>query len=834
MINQKNKTVTFVAITITLILAVSSIMTTFVVAHDPPWSNITYALLSVAPDTAGVGQELILNFWLSTTPPTASGEYGDRWHNMNVEVTKPDGIKQTLGPFDSGPIGFGWAVYTPTEVGTYTFQFSFPGQTITGENIDPYDNTGEAFIGDYYEPSTSNIVSITVLQDPVPSYPDTSLPTGYWERPISGEHRNWGSISGNWLEWPPTRNDLPFAPYTEGPETGHILWAKPLVIGGLVGGEFGGTSYHGGNAYEGQWFPPVIINGILYYNRYPFDMYRTAGGGGAGNEYPRRGSLPGYYAVDLRTGEEIYYNNDTRIDFGQIYRYDSPNQHGAFAYLWSTAGSTWSAYEAFSGTWTYTIANVSGGTRATGPNGELFVYRLSTGGNWLTLWNSSAIPELMGAETGTEYWQWRPYGKTVDGNNGYSWNVTIPADLEGGINYVLDDRIIGSSGLGAVSERQYIGTEDYTVWALSLKPGQEGQLLWKKDYTGPGGLTLTMEAASLQDGVFTIWAANSRQHWGYSLDNGNPMWGPTESQGAWDMTVGTVGRIHYGKLLTRGYAGIIYCYDAKTGDLEWTWTADDPYYLEAKWGGNYLIDIAFVADEKIYAISGEHSPDDPKERGAMMACIDINTGEEIWRIPFYASHWSNNPAIADGIIVFESTYDNRIYAIGKGQTLTTVSAPQTAVPMGTPVVITGSVLDQSPGAKNTPAISDEDMSEWMKYMYMQYPIPGDALGVQVTLDTIDPNGNFIHIGEATSDLNGNFGFTWTPEIPGMHQIIATFEGSEAYYSSYATTYLSSFDAPTPVTPTPSPAPMTDTYLAGSTIAILAGIAIAVFLLLRKK
>ena len=83
-----------------------------------------------------------------------------------------------------------------------------------------------------------------------------------------------------------------------------------------------------------------MINGVLYYDKYPSNF-----------------GIPGYFAVDLRTGEEIYYNNNTRITLGQIYDYNSPNQHGAFGYLWNVAGggffgagtATWTAYDAFSG-----------------------------------------------------------------------------------------------------------------------------------------------------------------------------------------------------------------------------------------------------------------------------------------------------------------------------------------------------------------------------------------------------------------------------------------------------------------------------------------------------
>ena len=67
--------------------------------------------------------------------------------------------------------------------------------------------------------------------------------------------------------------------------------------------------------------------------------------------------------------------------------------------------------------------------------------------------------------------------------------------------------------------------------------------------------------------------------------------------------------------------------------------------------------------------------------------------------------------------------------------------------------------------------------------------PANAKGVAVTLDTIDPNGNLVHIGTTTSDMNGNYGFAYTPEVPGTYQIIATFAGSSAYGPSSGTTYL---------------------------------------------
>ncbi len=800
-----NKTLnTSLALFLLMTIAATLVVLPAASAHSPGWSIPTFTMISASPHNLGLGQTLEVYCWLSIQPPTALGAYGDRWHGIKVTITKPDGTTEVKGPLTSDPIGFTWFMYSPSAVGTYTFKGSFPGQTLTGENLNPSDRTGQEYINDTFQASESDPVSVTVQQNPVPEYPTNPIPNDYWTRLVSPLNRGWSPITGNWLESPPGRNDMQVALYTAGPKTSHILWTTPLAIGGYVGGEFGDTSYYSGNAYEGQFTPPVIINGKLYYNKYPTDTYYGSTDGGIA--YPRRAPLLGVVCVDLKTGQQIWYNNDTRIDFGQIYRYDSPNQHGAFAYLWAINGTQWRAYEAQTGNWMYTINGVPSGSQISSSDGSILRYQLNTVGHWLALWNSSAIPLLLGAATGTQNWQWRPYGKTVNGITGFTWNVTIPASVSGAINFVLPDRIIGSRGLGQAG-RLNLGTSNWTVWCISTKPGQEGQLLWTKDYTASDGITRSLRAASVESNVFAIWGTESRQHWGYSLSTGEQIWGPTESQDSWDYSVGTVGNIAYGKLFTFGYSGKVYCHDAVTGSLLWTWNATDLYYGDAKWNGLYVLDIAVIADGKVYVVSGEHSPDDPKERGAPMACIDANTGQELWRIPFYSPHWSNNLAIADGVIVYENIYDNQIYAIGKGPSKTTVEAPLAAVPKGTAITITGAVTDQSAGAKDTPAIADTSMDAWMQHIYMQQQIPPDAKGVPVTLSATGPDGAVIPITTVISQMSGKYGYMWTPPSEGLYKITATFPGSDAYGSSYDETFVSvgpAVAAPVVTTPTPAP------------------------------
>ena len=248
------------------------------------------------------------------------------------------------------------------------------------------------------------------------------------------------------------------------------------------------------------------------------------------------------------------------------------------------------------------------------------------------------------------------------------------------------------------------------------------------------------------------------------------------------------------------------------------------------------------ADGKIYATSGEHSPTKPLWRGSYMRCINATTGQEIWKL----SDFNMGIAIADGYLITGSMYDTQLYCIGKGPSSTTVVAPDTDVTTGHKMIIRGSVTDQSPGAQTisktkgfmVPAVSDEDQQAYMEYLYEQQAKPANVKGVPVTLSAIDPNGNLVPIGTATSDMNGNYGFAWDiPDVSGSYTILAQFEGSESYFKSQASTYAFVSDAEAPHEPTPTPAPATDmTVLGVGVAAIIAIILVGVILglMLRKR
>ena len=433
---------------------------------------------------------------------------------------------------------------------------------------------------------------------------------------------------------------------------------------------------------------------------------------------------------------------------------------------------------------------------------------------------------------------WRPYlNVTFDGNNGYSLNVTIPSGLSGSVRAIREGEfIIG----GTAGKNNATHTIPGTMWFLSLEPGSEGTLIGSFDFTPPetvvpdtttGGVfgygLMSLTAVSPEDNVFIFTEAMTRRRWGFDLSTGNMIWGPTDPGPDWDF-YGLSTSIYNGKLFSYGYGGELIAYNITTGDELWRWGSGsvglETFYENAP------LNLGCIADGKIYLYSSEHSPSQPLRRDANIWCVNTDNGELLWKIQC----WPGNLAIGDGYIIALDLFDNQIYCYGKGPSATTVSAPSAGVTAENSVMITGTVTDQSAGAKDTPAIADEDMEDWMEYMYQQRPKPEGAQGVPVRIIAIDPNGN-SHYMDTVSDINGNFGQAFDPPIEGEYQIVAQFEGSNSYGSSTASTYMTVDPAPVVETDDDEPAPPAYTTIE---LAILAAVIVLIIIaligLLRKK
>ncbi len=858
--NIKNKT-KISAITFVLILTfvVSFVALPLASAHDPAWDIPVIAYAVVTPDPVGVGQQALIVFWPNFYPITAVGAYGDRY-TWNVEITDPTGAKQTLGPITSDPVGGGWTTFTPNQIGTYTIVAILEEHLLTGEPVPPAGARSTEYIGDTVLGDASEPYTLTVQQDQIEAWQETPLPEEYWTRPINDMNREWYPLAGNWLagdaqEVGPTN----YFGYGLGPESAHIMWSTPTWSGGIMDERFGNTGYAVYH-YEGNRFtPPIILDGKLYYNV---------------ETLPREG----WRCLDLYTGEELYFRNTTgpvtgtgggfdysgrtsggSLSFGQVYNYESPNQHGGMPYLWSTNGpdGTWQMYDAFTGSYICSIGNVSSsGFGIYGKDGSILRYRINN--ERLTVWNTSRAIWYEEVFASNNYWMWRPtLNMTFDGNNGFSLNVSVP-DLPGNVLAVREGEVI-IGGTGGQNDAEAV--VQGTMWALSLEAGKEGQLLWQYNYTPPRAYAPASQAPRgrypvsgpyvvPESNMFHFYDANTLERWGFDLTTGQPLWGPTDPEPAMNY-YGMPYNVYDGKLLSHGYGGTLTAYDLRTGEVLWTYEAtnvgfESPY-------GNYPIGIGCIADGKIYLGSGEHSPTQPIWRGPNMRCIDADTGEELWKISFHGvsmpmGNGGDNYAIADGYLVGLNGYDMKLYCFGKGPSVTTVSVKNDVTTKGASIQITGTVIDIAAGTKQqeqagrfpngVPAMADAYQEDWMEYVYMQQAMPADAQGVTVKLYAIDPNGNYQDIGETTSDMWGNFGKSWIPPVEGEYLIIAEFSGTKAYYKSSASTYITvdpAVSAAQPIeTEEPAAFALGTTELAIIAAVIIAAVGIVAFWALRKR
>ena len=858
-----------IAIALLFVLSLSAIFVFFPAskAHTPPEDIITYAYLSVAPDPVGVGQRLFVVMWLDSVLPGATVQNDVRFHDFKLTITRPDGSTEIENwPVVSDTASSQPFLYYPDQVGNYTFKFEYPGQTYTWNqaNTPGLSSANAAYENDTYRPS-SKTKYVTVQQEPVYSPPNSyPLPTEYWTRPIEGQNVDWWKISSNWLgrQSPQLAEERLRNPDDGvGPTTSHVMWTKPIQEGGVVGGTntfVEGEGYYIGTTYNRRFNNPIIMYGILYYTEPESIPVTTTTAGGLTK------------AVDIRTGQEIWSERiagpNNIFQFGYVYTSgDNPNMHGTWPGILFTADFA-RAFDARTGNPMFNVTNMpvtrsispttSVGTEYLGPDGTIYLYQYNSAGHWLAQWNSSKL------------WTW---GTTptipavVDAsinsgpNNRYDWNVSMPSNIPSNARIVytiMDDIVLltnvtSATGFGPSAS----GTSPYMLAAISLKPESRGHLLWMDQYPQPP-LTRTIPGKLVDEKnrIFLTYDKETSQIHGHSLDTGDELWVSSLPEDSSDFILysylGAIGlQIGYDKVYFGGYGGILHAYDIKTGDLLWTYgnggAGNTTYSGTGLAYGRYPIYPGPIANGIIYLDTGEHSAQPPLYKDALVRALNATTGEEIWTLTGWGGHHRREGfAVADGFLLYLNHYDMQIYSVGKGPSATTVEAPKAAIQLGKSLVISGTVTDIAAGTlqneqaarfpNGVPAVSDVSMSEWMEYVYMQKPKPTNTTGVLVTLSVVDANGNYREIGTTTTS-DGFFSLNWKPDIEGQYTVYATFAGSEAYWPSHAVTAF----AVDPADPTPSPYPETafpptETYIIGSTAAIIIAIAIVALLLLRKR
>jgi hypothetical protein len=800
----------------------------------------TRAFLSFRPTTVGLGQTFLVNMWLN--PAVHASRY---FKDYTVTITKPDETQDVYKMESYRADTTAWFEYVADQVGEWKLKFEFPGGYFPAGIYIPAPGAvmgtapWTATESCYYEPSSTEEQTLIVQEAIVPSWPEAQLPTDYWTRPASLENREWWPILGNypgtgyslagieacgknlWDELYPDTNpcwssSYAFHPWVIGPNSAHIVWKRQGGIAGLTGGPAGQLGITVGGFGGGLPNPSLIYAGRAY------DSYVKPGDGAT---YMR--------CYDIRTGE-IYFEvpaaTTTTSWFGFIMTSTLMPQYIVYstnAFLevpGASAGRTWGIE----------LVAISGG--------RLIKWDPYTG---MVRTNVSVSPL-----TGTFHNQMEGYVLGVVGGRLINWTTSgsttnVTARIVTNTTYSatsLPSLIDWNAGLGASvsvltppAMNAWTGT---TIRGYDLYTGKE---LWNTtvDDTSYSPMCSVADHGK----VATVMMGGYLMAW--DLRTGKLAWQSESMDYPWASAGFGAYAIQsaYGMVFRQAYDGV-YAFNWTDGKIVWKYKAPaksayESPYIDENGAPVYSFNTgATIADGKMWTYNTEHTESWPLTRGWGLHCINITDGTRVWSI--------GNPmspgAVADGYLAAANSRNGYQYVFGKGKSATTVTASPKVSVHGSNVLIEGSVLDMSPAQPGTPCVSKESMTTQMEYLHMQQPIDGiwgneTMTGVPVSLDVFDPNENYVHIGDVTTDgYSGTFGFTWEPEVPGQYRVTATFMGDDSYGSSFATTYVTVNEAP-PATATPEPPetpPDNTALMYVILVAVVIAIIIGLLALFRKR
>jgi hypothetical protein len=804
----------------------------------------TKVAMSFRPNPVGLNQPFLVNIWL--VPPTHVSRY---LTGYKVTIVKPNGDQEVITMDSYCGDATAWFEYIADQVGTWKLKFEFPGGYFP-PGI--YQAQGMWVKGNftftescYYEPASTDWQELVVKEDYVAqSWPPSPLPTDYWTRPAYQQNREWWWILGSYpwhgpgggSNWPANTNpywspNYHFLPWREAPETAHIVWKRQEAIKGLIGPftseQKKPESFISISAIGG---PSVIFQGRCY------QSVTLPGGTSALRCY------------DLRTGEVYWEVSPDPVPSSTFFGFTS---RSSVQLEYSSGGSEVPGAQPEYGQTVYLVTIGNGRLIKIDPWSGAIALNVSI--SPLTSGTYYRNGYALGVQSTNPYWpyfgpppqnfliNWTTLGSATSLKDRVVNNITWPWTSEpGGFGSVVDFQAGIAAQVSAINNPATGAEYGTYLEAVSLKTGKQ---LWNK--------TLEDETAypsMVADHGKVAFLTMNGYFLAYNLADGTLAWKSETLDYPWDATgfgayfAGSA----YGLLYRNAYSGM-YALNWTNGKIVWKFEAPAPYPYETPYTGRngttvYPFDGEFIiADGKIYVFNTEHTPTQPITRGWRLFCLNATTGKNIWNITLCADVPGPNPfygAIADGYLIEANELDGYLYCFGKGKSATTITGPETAVPLGSTVLIKGTVLDQSPAQPGTPCVAKESMTAWMEYLHMQGPYPSEVKGVPVTLTAIKSDGKVIDLGTVTTNgFYGTFGFAWTPEEEGTYTIIACFMGDDSYGSSAAATAITVGPAPPePETPEyPTPTDYTPMF-AGLAIAVLIAIIIGVANLytLRKR
>jgi len=666
-----------------------------------------------------------------------------------------------------------------------------------------------------------------------------------------------------------------YNPYTPDVLSSHIIWTKPWAAGGVVGGDLGGneqdSSYWSTTQYQPK-YAPVVMNGIIY-----SQQYTTNTGTNEGQGIQAIDLYNGQTLWTINTTNPLVFGMDETYHSvnqygvlgpfiwttGQLPAGDTgghviPTGYGLmsfFGFLFYAPLAQYNLYDAFTGQYILSVVNGSSlmvqpdaagdiigyfqnntaGTQlihpysfVMGATGEVkagsTVVSTQTGPHITMVNMTNSIEQFAYTEA-----SWEPARDSVYAmQNGYEADWAIPTTINGvPMNpwYSLGGFGSGITGNALILTATAPDFSANNGWmSLCAMNCYTGAVLCNENITydptnAASFLPWTRQTNGIGDGIYFNVNNYDAAYDAWSVETGALLWKGTLTgyNGAPpDVYDNFAYHIDFAnnRLLVYGLGGDIWALNLTTGARIWytnTTTIFGPSGLETPynvWPIWTFNDQCFSNNVCYYSLGHEYNP--PLFHGAQVFALNQTTGKLIWSFLDF-SGLSNE--ISYGVLVTLNMYDNQLYAQAKGPSDTTVTAPNIGVTTATPITISGSVMDVSPGTQQqlvksnwpngVPCVSDSSESGFMAAVYEQQVMPANVTGVPVTLTETDHNGNTYTIGTTRTDLSGTFAYAWTPPIVGNYTIVATFDGSNSYWGSCAETHIYA-GAPAPTTAPTAP------------------------------
>jgi len=548
----------------------------------------TVAYVFCMPNPVGLGQSVFITMWLDHDIPTAVNFIGDRWYNMTLSVTEPDGTTIKLGPYASDAAGGASVTWTPPALGNYTLVFNWPGQTLTGGP--GYNKTTglpaidyPSTVGDVFGPSSSAPVYLTVGTVNATLLPLQPLPTGYWQCPVEAFNHNWAVLNGPWLDigglgsygyqnvGDITGISEDLNPYTTAPLTAHVIWVDQNGFGGQIGLDYAALS---GAAYtpsvlseslstnigteESVYYPKapeynpiVIINDRIYTT---FDTNTVTGN---------------IVCISQLTGQTLWTLNTLAIPQiaaydilmnGQVYNFLGEGAFGTYAYLWAYHGTTWDCFDAYTGQYIYSVSGTPGimsgaGLATQDAQGSLIVYAVgnaSTTSPYLYMWNSTQMMNVYNKVAPYAVAWSPPQNAVIPYADGIVWTVPLPTSYKGvsfgnavsttstapgaplglrisGLDIQTNTLLLtldeGTQYMGSYYSQGGIMVAGYSAGSNGNGVSTPATQIFIENLTVPVWTSDFFDA--LQNGIFAVYDRETLSWTGYSDQTGALLWGPT-------------------------------------------------------------------------------------------------------------------------------------------------------------------------------------------------------------------------------------------------------------------------------------------------------------------